>query len=153
MESLSFRKQTLGCSVCDLVTWAGVESGPTGMQWPLWNPDFSACGSTPRSAIAGSRRSSISKCFLRTLCTVFLQWLHQFPFSSTVRECESHSVTPDSLQPCGLYSPWNPPGQNTGVGSRSLLQGILSTQGLNPVSCIVGRFFYGLSHKGSSYSV
>ena len=32
----------------------------------------------------------------------------------------------------GLYSPWNSPGQNTGVGSLSLLQGIFSTQGLNP---------------------
>ena len=31
-----------------------------------------------------------------------------------------------------LYSPWNSLGQNTGVGSLSLLQGILPTQGLNP---------------------
>ena len=31
--------------------------------------------------------------------------------------------TSDSLQTHGLYSPWNSPGQNTGVGSRSLLQG------------------------------
>ena len=27
---------------------------------------------------------------------------------------------PDSLQPHGLYSPWNSPGQNTGVCSLSL---------------------------------
>ena len=59
---------------------------------------------------------------------------------------ESHSVTSDSLQPHGLYSPWNSPGQNTGVGSLSLLQGIFLTQG----SCIAGGFFiYQLSHKGS----
>ena len=32
----------------------------------------------------------------------------------------------------GLYSPWNSPGQNTGVGSLSLLQGIFPTQGSNP---------------------
>ena len=38
----------------------------------------------------------------------------------------------DSLQPHGLYRPWNSPGQNTGVGSLSLIQGILPTQGLNP---------------------
>ena len=37
-----------------------------------------------------------------------------------------------SLQPHGLYSPWNSPGQNTGAGSLSLLQGILPTQGANP---------------------
>ena len=30
------------------------------------------------------------------------------------------------------YNPWNSPGQNTGVGSLSLLQGIFPTQGLNP---------------------
>ena len=30
------------------------------------------------------------------------------------------------------YSPWNFPGQNTGVGSLSLLQGVCSTQGSNP---------------------
>ena len=36
---------------------------------------------------------------------------------------ESHSVMPDSLWPHGLCSPWNSPGQNTGVGSSSLLQG------------------------------
>ena len=45
-------------------------------------------------------------------------------------ESESHLVVSDSLRPHGLYSPWNSPGQNTGVGSCSLLQGIFSTQGL-----------------------
>ena len=30
------------------------------------------------------------------------------------------------------YSPWNSPGQNPGVGSLSLLQGVFPTQGLNP---------------------
>ena len=29
------------------------------------------------------------------------------------------------------YSPWNSPGQNIGVGSRSLLQGIFLTQKSN----------------------
>ena len=45
---------------------------------------------------------------------------------------ESRSVVSDSLQPHGLYRPWNSPGQNTGVGSLSLIQGIFPTQGLNP---------------------
>ena len=35
-------------------------------------------------------------------------------------ESESGSVMSDSLRPHGLYSPWNSPGQNTGVGSLSL---------------------------------
>ena len=34
----------------------------------------------------------------------------------------------DSLPPHGLHSPWSFPGQNTGVGSLSLLQGIFPTQ-------------------------
>ena len=42
-------------------------------------------------------------------------------------ESESHSVLSDSLWPHGLYSPWNSPGQTTGVGSLSLLQGIFPT--------------------------
>ena len=46
--------------------------------------------------------------------------------------CESHSVMSDSLQPHGLYSPWNSPCYNTVVGSLSLLQGIFPTRGLNP---------------------
>ena len=38
-------------------------------------------------------------------------------------EGESFSVMSNFLLPHGLYSPWNSPGQNTGVGSFSLLQG------------------------------
>ena len=55
----------------------------------------------------------------------------------------------DSLQPCELYSPWNSPGQHTGVGSLSLLQGIFPTQGLNPGLLHCRRILYQLSHKGS----
>ena len=43
-------------------------------------------------------------------------------------ESESRSVLSDPLQPHGLYSPWNSPGQNTGVSSLSLLQWIFPTQ-------------------------
>ena len=54
----------------------------------------------------------------------------------------------DSVRPHGLYSPWNSPGQNTRVGSLSLLQGIFPTQGSNPglPHC---RLLYQLSHKRS----
>ena len=47
---------------------------------------------------------------------------------------ESCSVVSDSLQPHGLYRPWNSPGQNTGVGSCSLLQGGLPNLGMEPRS-------------------
>ena len=64
-------------------------------------------------------------------------------------DCESCSVVSDSLQPHGLYSPWNSPGQNTGVGNLSLLQGIFPTQGLNPGLPHCKWILYHLSHKGS----
>ena len=62
---------------------------------------------------------------------------------------ESHSVVSGSLWPHGLYSPWNSPGQNTGVGSLSLLQGIFPTQGSNPGLLHWGQILYQLSRKGS----
>ena len=49
-----------------------------------------------------------------------------------------------------LYSPWNSPGQNTGVDSLSLLQGIFRTQGSNPGLLHCRQILYQLSHKGSS---
>ena len=48
-----------------------------------------------------------------------------------------------------LYNPWNSPGQNTGVDSRSLLQGIFPTQGLNPGILHCRWILYQLSHQGS----
>ena len=54
---------------------------------------------------------------------------------------ESCSVVSGSLQPHGLYSPWNSPGQNTGVGSLSLLQQIFLTRNQTGVTCSAGRFF------------
>ena len=63
---------------------------------------------------------------------------------------ESRSVVSDSLRPHELYSPWNSPVQNTGVGSLSLLQGIFPTQGLNPGLPHCRQILYQLSHKGSS---
>ena len=83
-------------------------------------------------AISFSRKSSqprdqtqvshiVDRCF--TICTTM--------------EVLKVKVVSNSLQPYGLYGPWNSPGQNTGVGSLSLLQGIFSTQGPNP----------GLSHN------
>ena len=41
--------------------------------------------------------------------------------SQVTFEKVSCSVMSDSLRPHGLYSPWNSPGQDTGVGSLSLL--------------------------------
>ena len=66
-----------------------------------------------------------------------------------VLRSESCSVLSNSLRPHGLQSPWNSPGQNTGVGSLSLLQGIFPTQDLNPGLPHCRWILYQLSHKGS----
>ena len=55
----------------------------------------------------------------------------------------------DSLQAHGLYSLWNSPGQNTGVGTLSLLEGIVPTQELNPGLAHCRWIRYQLSHSGS----
>ena len=73
---------------------------------------------------------------------VFLLW-------SEVKWSENCSVVSDSLRLHQLYSPWNSPGQNTGVGSLSLLQGIFPTQESNPGLPHCGQILYQLSHKGS----
>ena len=51
---------------------------------------------------------------------------------------------------CDLMDcPWNSPGQNTGVGSLFLLQGIFPTQGLKPGLPHCRWTLYQLSNKGS----
>ena len=59
---------------------------------------------------------------------------------------KSLSVMSDSLGPRGLYSPRNSPGQNTGVGSLSLLQGI------SPLGEPWGRFSIALAQKFLGFS-
>ena len=63
-------------------------------------------------------------------------------------ESESHSVMSDSLQSQRLYSPCNSPGQNTGVGSLSLLQGIFSTQESNWGLLNCRQILYQLIYQG-----
>ena len=48
-----------------------------------------------------------------------------------------------------FLGPWNSAGQNTGVGSLSLLQGIFPVQGLNPGFLHCRKILYQLSPKRS----
>ena len=57
----------------------------------------------------------------------------------------------NSLRPHELYSPWNSPGQNTGVGSLSLLQGIFPTQESNQGLLHCGQILYQLSYRETLY--
>ena len=64
------------------------------------------------------------------------------------RLSRSESRSDLCLTPCSP-GPWNSPGQNTGVGSRSFLQGIFPTQRSNPGVLHCRWTLYQLSHKGS----
>ena len=63
------------------------------------------------------------------------------------KKSESHSVISNSLLPQGLYSLRNSLGQNTGVGSLSILQRIFATQGSNPGLPHCRWILYQLSHR------
>ena len=84
-------------------------------------------------------------------CAAFLITLYT-PYSYLFRQLErkwvsvthpSPTLLPHGPQSTRLLCPWNFPGKNTGVGGHSLLQGILSTQGLNLGLLHCGGFFTG----------
>ena len=91
--------------------------------FPFWSPP--AHGSLTDQV---EPCSLIPKGLSKFFC--FCQGDHPFLyFLFLKRKKVSYSVISDSLQHHGLYSPWNSLGQNTGVGSLSLFQGIFPTQG------------------------
>ena len=77
-----------------------------------------------------------------------------------LQECESRHVAdtrdvkvaqscPTLCDTIDLYSPWDSPGQNTGVGNLFLLQGIFPTHGWNPGLPHYSQILYQLSYQGS----
>ena len=65
----------------------------------------------------------------------WLLQLHLHPeYQGSVQKqkLKSAQLCPALCNPMAYYSPWNSPGQNSGVGSCSLIQGIVPTQGSNP---------------------
>jgi len=96
--------------------------------------------------------TSISMIISRSIHAAAKALFHSFLWLSNIPiyESESRSVVSNSLWPHGLYSSWNSPGQNTGVGSLSLLQGIFLTQGLNPGLLHYRQILYWLNHKAHS---
>ena len=87
--------------------------------------------------------------FIQFVTQPWRPWIDYSRSLESSKSSESHSVMSHSLWPHGLYSPWNSPGQNTGVGNLSLLQGIFPTQGLSPGLLHCRQILYQLSHKGS----
>ena len=70
-------------------------------------------------------------------------------YSAPRMRCKSFSRVRLFMTPWTIYGLWNSPGQNTGLGSLSLLQGIFPTQGLNQGLLHYRQILYQLSHKGS----
>ena len=87
----------------------------------------------------------LQELYASKITSIFLLIFH----SIIISERESCSVMSDSVQPHGVYCPWNSPGLNTGVNTLSLLQGIFPTQGLSPGLPHCRWIIYQLSHKGN----
>ena len=109
----------------------------------VWRPRFRQRPSLAGNRIPppGSQRVVCEGSWLRGQCLSSRMHLKPRRGNSRAEVSESRSVVSDSLRPHELFSPWNSPGQNTGVGSLCLLQGIFPTQGANPGLCLAGRFF------------
>ena len=64
-------------------------------------------------------------------------------------EVKVAQLCPTLCDPWTIHSPWNSPGQNTEVGSLSLLQETIPAQGSNPGLPHCRWILHPLSHKGS----
>ena len=85
-------------------------------------------------AVRGLLSAVASRCRAEALgCVSFSEWKSL----SHVWLCDPMDYT------------WNSPDQNTGVGSCFLLQGIFSTQGLNPGLLHCRQILYQLNYEGS----
>ena len=86
-----------------------------------------------------------SQCMcIRWLCCTLQIYYRLFVNWSEVKITQSCRTLCDPMD-CS----WNSPGQNTGVGSLSLLQGIFPTYGSNPGFPHCRWTLYQLSHQGS----
>ena len=90
---------------------------------------------------------------VKSICEMWVikakTWLHFVNLAIINFKVKVTQLCLTLCDPHGLYSPWNSPGQNTGVSSLSLLQGIFPTQGSNPGLPHCRWILYQLSHKGS----
>ena len=105
--------------------------------WWLWNPVLRTFDTSSVFLFSSAFLKAFS--WLANPPCTFAQW------------SESRSVLSNRLRTHGLYSPWDSPGQNTRVGSLSLLQGIFPTQGSNPGIHIAGGFFTSWATKEAQH--
>ena len=149
--------------------------------WNAWSPPqhHGICSALPDDAPQlSSRKLALTPCFTwqipqsiitkanKTPLIVICRYLNytwgcicNYPLNLQDNACfikkesenESRSVLSNSLLLHGLHSPWSSPGQNTGVGIRSLLQGIFPSQRSNPGLLPCRQILYQLSHQGSPF--
>ena len=124
--------------------------------WDLWGRILKGSYRKIVKRLMGAKETPNLMQMKKVVCFWEGSWYHWLSKIMRLSYCElrrkwseSRSVMSDSLSPDGLYSSWNSPGQNTGVGSLSPLQGIFSTQGLNSGLLHCMWILYQLSHKGS----
>ena len=144
------------------IWWTGEPGGLQSMGWQRVRHNWSdlacipvSCNYFDESSVVTSqklfRSILILPIFLNNSLVrhVTLVWLLHYSLWKKVKVTQLYPT----LRPHGLYTPWNPQGQNTGVGSFSLLQGIFPTQGLNPGLPHCRRILYQLSYQESLYSL
>ena len=101
-----------------------------------WTPGFPGGSDSKESARNVGDLGSISE-------------LGRYPREGHVNLLEYSCLeNPHGQRSLAGYSPWNSPGQNTGVGSLSLLQGIFPTQKLNPGLLHCRQMIYEPSYEG-----
>ena len=136
-ESLCIKLFIVGFLFC-FSWWKGVETVGDDRKCPIVDEQLKKLGNVMFIKTVITRKCLSEKACLPNCTDNFI-----------ASESESLSVVSDCLWLHGLYSPWNSSGQNTGVGSLSLLRGIFPTQGLNPGLLHCRQILCQLSHKGS----
>ena len=127
--------------------WRMVQLG--GQQREQRPGDKSECGSVDWETMSNWLKHRIDA-LMKMPGTSVRRWKLPFmKFPLIFTESESCSVVSNSLWPHGLHSSWNSPGQNIGVGSCCLLQGIFPTQGSNPGLLHCRQILYQLNCQGS----
>ena len=127
------------------------------IRWPkYWSFSFSISPSDEYSGLISFRMDWLDLLAVQgTLKSLLLHHSSKaYIYTRDLLLCqsESHSVVSDSLGSHGLYSPWNSPGQNTGMCSLSLLQRIFPTPRSNPgLPHCRGRFFTSWATREAHY--
>ena len=83
------------------------------------------------------------------LCLSAGAFVYNFPLRYTYSEVKVSQSCLTLCDPVDCIVHGDSPGQSTGEGSRSLLQGIFPTQGSNPGIPHCRRILYQLSHQGT----